>query len=365
MKKILLLITAFCIVLLLTVSVFLLINSPGKTTQLRSVGGESLADSIAEIRNVSINGVSQRLLIRGVDKNNPLLLHLHGGPGGPDQVILQQFDKTLEDIFTVVYWDQRGSGASYHSSMADQSLTLADIVNDGITVSEMLLNEFGQDQLYLHGHSWGTLLGVNMVSEAPELFKAFFAVGLFADSQRSEKLSWDYAISSARAAGDKKTVERLNKIGSPPYKSDRQWIQSVTEQRQLLWPYENPDAEPLYTTAEIYRWFALYNGYTLAEKFNVLSGLNYSMEKLWPTVVSTNLMNTHTNLAVPIYVFQGKYDQHTVTEVAKDYFNKIIAPDKQYHLFENSAHWPHVSEYDLYRARIERHLQTIEGRQDK
>ena len=361
MKKALKIIITSCVVLIMFLAVFLWLNSPGTTPPITDTDGQSLTNSIAEVRDVSINGVTQRLLIRGADKNNPLLLHLHGGPGGPDQVILQGSGKTLEDLFTVVYWDQRGSGASYHSSMADENLTLQQVVDDGIAITEMLLNEFDQDQLYLHGHSWGTLLGINIVSKAPELFKAFFVVGLFADSQRSEKLSWEYTLNAARAAGDEDTVNRLTQIGSPPYSSDRQWIESVTEQRQLLWPYENPGAEPLFNMADIYWSFALYNGYTIGEKLNSLTGLDHAMKNLWPTVVATNLNNTHTELNVPIYVFQGQYDQHTVTEVAKDYFENINAPDKAYHLFEKSAHWPHVNEYELYRERIMQHLQTIEG----
>lgn len=361
MKKILLISVIFGITIAVILGVFLQINSSGVTPSHLSGDGKPLSNSIAEIRDVSINGVTQRLLIRGVNKDNPLLLHLHGGPGGPDQTLLQSFGKTLEDVFTVVYWDQRGSGASYYSDMADKPLTLQMLVEDGVTISEMLLNEFEKEQLYLHGHSWGTLLGINLITERADLFKAFFAVGLFGHSQRAEKLSWDFTINAAREVGDESTVERLISMGSPPYRSNQQWVKNVTEQRKLLWPYENPDAKPLFTMLDVYWRFALYDGYTVSEKLRAFKGLDYTMDELWPTVVATNLINTHTKLDVPIYVFQGKYDQHTVTEVAKDYFDVINAPDKAYHVFENSAHWPHINEYQAYRERIFLHLQTLEA----
>ncbi len=333
--------------------VFLSINSPRSTAQFLGRDGQSLPNSIAEIRDVEINGARQRLLIRGADKNNPVLLHLHGGPGGPDQSLLQSYGKTLEDLFTVVYWDQRGSGASFQSAQVDQPLILEQLVDDGVAISNLLRREFKQDKIYLQGHSWGTLLGVKIITKAPELYTAFFAVGLFGYSQRAERLSWHYALKAAQDAGDTRTAKRLTEMGPPPYKTNSAWIKNVTEQRKLLWPYENPNAPALFAMTDIYWMFANYHGYSLKEKLSAFDALDYTMQQLWPVVVNTNLIETHTEIDVPFYVFQGKYDQHTVTEVAKDYFEAINAPDKAYHLFENSAHWPHVREYEKYRALLE------------
>ncbi len=360
MKKIWLVCASALLVLVAGMATFLLLNSTGSLPIHTTENGESAPNAISEIRDVSINGVNQRLLIRGANKDNPLLLHLHGGPGGPDQAIIQSKGQTIEDIFTVVYWDQRGSGASYHADRDGSKLTLNQLVEDGVTISDMLLSEFGQEKLYLQGHSWGTLLGVNMISKAPDRYKAFFAVGLFANSKQSERLSWEYVLAAAKAAGDDHAIQRLTEMGSPPFSTDEEWIRNVTEQRKLLWPYENPNAEPLFNMAEVYWMFATYSGYTIGEKLRSLGGLDYTMADLWPVVVETNLIKSHTQFDVPFYVFQGKYDQHTVTQVAREYFDVINAPDKAYHLFQNSAHWPHISEYDLYRMHIKEHMQKIE-----
>ncbi len=357
MKKTLLAITTFFVVAALILGAFLLINSPGSTSLSKTAG----ANGIAEVRDVMINGVQQRLLVRGDDRSNPVMLHLHGGPGGPDQAMIQSYGKTLEDMFTVVYWDQRGSGASYDSSMEAQVLSLDQLVEDAATISEMLLEEFDKETLYLLGHSWGTLLGANLVSQEPGLFKAFFAIGLFSNAKRAEKLSWEYALSKAQEAGDTDSVKRLQRMGSPPYVTDQEWIKNVFEHREILRPYENPNAEPLFDMLEVYTSFALYKGYTLSEKLGSLNGSKYTMKHLWPTVIATDLTTSHTQFEVPVFVFQGKYDQHTVTEVAKDYFDKIRAPEKKYYLFESSAHWPHIKEYGLYRKYISRHLKELEG----
>lgn len=319
-----------------------LVNSSGTTDRFAEQNG------IAEIRDITINGVQQRILIRGADKGNPLLLHLHGGPGGADQAIIQSTGKTLEDLFTVIYWDQRGSAASYYSTLEQQTLTLEQITDDGIALSKILLKEFGREKLYLQGHSWGTLLGVHMASKAPTLFTAYFGIGQFADAKRSEKLSWRYAVAAATKTGDQSTVNKLLELGSPPYKTEQEWIDKVMVQRSLMRPYENPEQAPLFTMLEYYKIFLFYDGYRVSEKLKITNGIEVSMNNLWPTVIDANLIESHTTLQMPVYIFQGKHDQHTVTQVAKEYYQALKAPKKIYYEFSQSAHFPHINEYTKY-----------------
>ena len=54
--------------------------------------------------------------MRGRDLNNPILLFLHGGPGAPEMPTSWTFQNPWEDYFTVVQWDQRGSGKTYNAN---------------------------------------------------------------------------------------------------------------------------------------------------------------------------------------------------------------------------------------------------------
>ena len=69
-----------------------------------------LAGSIAEKVRVDINGVQQGMGIRGRSVDNPVLLIVHGGPGMPDYFLTRDHPTGIEDLFTVVWWDQRGAG---------------------------------------------------------------------------------------------------------------------------------------------------------------------------------------------------------------------------------------------------------------
>jgi hypothetical protein len=51
------------------------------------------------------------MFIKGIDINHPVLLYLHGGM--PDYFLTEKYPTGLEDLFTVVWWEMRGSGISF------------------------------------------------------------------------------------------------------------------------------------------------------------------------------------------------------------------------------------------------------------
>ena len=108
MMLILLSIPLACILIL---AVVLLAGSPGKPESFVDDSGKPLAGSISEKVFVDINGVQQGMFIKSRDVTHPVLLYLHGGM--PDYFLAQKYPTGLEDYFTVVWWEQRGSGISY------------------------------------------------------------------------------------------------------------------------------------------------------------------------------------------------------------------------------------------------------------
>ncbi|MGB6716714.1 MAG: hypothetical protein WBE47_07150, partial [Candidatus Acidiferrales bacterium] len=65
---------------------------------------------INELKTVEIGGIPQWISVRGNNPANPILLFLHGGPGSPMMPESWTVRKPWEDFFTVVQWDQRGTG---------------------------------------------------------------------------------------------------------------------------------------------------------------------------------------------------------------------------------------------------------------
>ena len=99
-----------------------------------------MTGSVAEKVSVPINGVHQGMVIRGKHSANPVLLWVHGGPGMPDYPLTQQYPTDLEDLFTVVWWDQRGAALSYDPDIPPDTMTIEQFIADTIAVTDYLRN---------------------------------------------------------------------------------------------------------------------------------------------------------------------------------------------------------------------------------
>lgn len=113
-------------------------------------------NSISSLKQIEINGTNHEVMIRGVDRGNPIVIFVHGGPGCSEIPYVRKYQDLLEKKFTVVHYDQRGSGKSYHF-FEDYSTLSADLlVDDLLALSDYVEKEFGQEKVLLIGHSFGT-----------------------------------------------------------------------------------------------------------------------------------------------------------------------------------------------------------------
>ncbi len=141
-KRIIQIIAGVVLLLILLLIAVILVNSPGKPTPFLDNNGKKVSSSIAATETVNINGLNQRIIIRGRDTTKPVLLYLHGGPGDPEFPFVHYFNPGIENIFVVCYWDQRGAGLSYSKNIPPETMTLSQFVDDAGKVSEYLINKF-------------------------------------------------------------------------------------------------------------------------------------------------------------------------------------------------------------------------------
>jgi pimeloyl-ACP methyl ester carboxylesterase len=172
--------------ILILVGVLLLWSYPGKPTPFVDENGSPLAGSISEKIFVNINGVEQGMFIKSKDVNNPVLLYLHGGM--PDYFLTQRYPTGLEDYFTVVWWEQRGSGISYSADIPPETMTLEQMISDTLEVTNYLRQRFGKEKIYLMGHSGGTFIGIQTAAQAPSCTTPTLA-GSMSNRLKSERLA--------------------------------------------------------------------------------------------------------------------------------------------------------------------------------
>lgn len=104
-----------------------------------------------------MNGLQQWLSIYGEDKNNPVLLYLHGGPGDSSSLFDYRILRNLANDYTVVNWDQRDAGKTWIHDPKDTLITSDLLRSDMDAVADYVLDYTGKNQLTLLGISWGTL----------------------------------------------------------------------------------------------------------------------------------------------------------------------------------------------------------------
>jgi pimeloyl-ACP methyl ester carboxylesterase len=350
MKKILrigLFAAASIIIVLILLIVVLLIQSPGKVRPFMTQDGKAEPGSIAVIETVNINSLNQRMIIRGRDTTKPVLLYLHGGPGSPEFPFVRQFNSGLEDMFIVCYWDQRGAGLSYHKDIPAETMTISQFVDDAAEVSKYLIRKFHHEKIYLLGHSWGTLLGSFTVNKYPEYYYALISIGQVAQQERSEIISYNFVLSRARELKDHKAIKALEKIGPPPYLSSGEGIDKMMKERKYVTRYGGAVKNGNFYAEAVK---ALFNcrEYSFRDKINYMKGMKFTLKYFWELVMKTDLFHDIPSQQVPVYIMQGTSDYQTTYIVAREYFDSLKAPVKQFFSFENSAHSPIFEEPEKF-----------------
>ena len=320
----------------------LLAWSPGKPEPFLDANGDPLADSISEKILVNINGVEQGIFIKGKDSTNPVLLFVHGGPGMPEYWLTQQYPTGLEDHFTVVWWEQRGAGLSYSPAIPAETMTAEQYIADTLEVTKYLRTRFGREKIYLMAHSWGSYIGIQAAAREPELYYAYIGMGQIAYQIKSEQLAYEYALEYYKKSGNTDMVQRLE--AAPPtltvplpaaYNALRDeymhgaGIGTTHEMRSVITGIFLPSWQ--------------FREYTVGEKINLWRGKIFSRSSdfnLWDTMQATDLTKQVTQLAIPVYFFEGAYDYTCAYPLAKEYFAQLNAPVKGFYTFEHSAHSP-------------------------
>jgi proline iminopeptidase len=323
-------------VALLTVAVFVLaaaVARPAATAPIVGDDGQPRPGSIAEFATVEIGGVDQSLLIRGVSTENPVLLHLAGGPGGTDTGAMRA-DTGLEEDFVVVTWDQRGTGKSYATSLDPVGdLTLEQAVADTLAVTDHLRGRFGQDRIYLTANSWGTIPSVLAVQQHPERFHAYVGTGQMVNNAATDRMFWEDALAWAERTGQDRLAGRIRAAGPPPYEDLLQYQHTVSYEHQ--WN-DYPGVGELYEMPAN----VMVPEFSLMERVNAVRGMFDVNWFVYPQLQTHDFRRDVPRLDVPVTLVLGRHEARGRAVLATEWFEQLEAPAKELVVFEDSGHRP-------------------------
>ena len=316
---------------------------PTSTPAIVDAEGTSVFGSIAEEEWVEVNGLSQWTLTRGRDRDNPILLVLHGGPGAGEFAWFRAYNSNLEDGFVVVHWDQRGAGKSFDPNTPAETMNLPQFIADIDVVVDHLRTKFGHERIVILGHSWGSLLGTMYAAAYPDKVSAYIGTGQIADMTDNERVSYEFALAEAIRLQHQEAIEDLTQIGPPPYSVDATLIQ-----RGWLTEFGGGLTHDGRSQASLARDALSTSEFNLLDLTALVRSALFSMDHLWDQIGDINLDQTYLSFEAPVFFILGRYDNQTPSELAEAYFNRLTAPDKELFYFENSAHAPPWEEPDLF-----------------
>jgi pimeloyl-ACP methyl ester carboxylesterase len=316
---------------LILILLVLVVQAEGKNKTVSHI------QRIDSLYDITLNGCQQKILVQSNNTDNPILLYLHGGPGSTIMLRSHVFSDHLKDHFIFVNWDQRGTALSYHEGMDTTMISEDQIREDALELINYLLAKYHQKKVYLIGHSFGSVIGLQLVANHPELFYAYIGVGQVAyDWNKSVASSYNWLHNQLEKANDTIGLKRIEADKFP-------YIDLITRygghHRLSL------DLDSMIRSSPYY-----FDGYLDLLK----KGKEFSVKYMGKYPPKKMVNKSIWEIGVPLYFFEGVND-HVIAcapELVVEYSKKVKAPKKEIIWFKKSAHYICVEEPEKFQDEL-------------
>lgn len=292
-------------------------------------------------------GADMPIWVRGNIQSNIFILHLHGGPGGSS--IDEGVEKVylpLESDYAMVYWDQRGSGASQGNAKAE-TITMEQFVEDLELVIDLINSKYNNPKIFLHGHSWGGALGAAFLGKGNNQNKVKGWIEL--DGAHNWKLGMELSVEWVKD----KANDYIANGNESAYWTD-----------VLNWYNQNPIINSIELMDKHAEHVGKANGYIF--NINNPNLTRFSGWQLWSpsgdlnkdslvkkyliVELTKNYSDGLNNVTIPTLIMWGSHDGILPVELAQEAYDAMGTDSMQKHIFifENSAHSPNREEPDLF-----------------
>ena len=304
-------------------------------------GAISSPSGIDSLESVRIGGIDQWIQVRGQNVNNPILLFIHGGPGLGFIPLGRTFQRPWERYFTVVQWDQRGAGKTYASNdreLQRRTMNLPQMEQDTLDIVNYLRHRFQRDKIFVMGHSWGSVLGLWLAHQHPELIFAYVGTGQIVATEQNSALLYHDMLQEARNRHNDEATRELEGIAPyPPPNADIRKLRIVNQWAgALLGPPPRAAENHLESMMQV---VVSAPEYSLVDDYEFVRAPEFSAEVLLPQLMSLDMTKLGLDFQVPIFFFEGRHDPYCRPSLVWEYSQNISAPRKGFIWFENAGHF--------------------------
>jgi pimeloyl-ACP methyl ester carboxylesterase len=320
----------------------------------------SQPNGIQENIYVEIGGMEQYLQIRGEDKDNPVILWLHGGPGFPLTYLSSYYQKDLEADYTIVCWEQRGCGRTYYQNSDNGELTIERLVSDMDELVDYLCGRFQKDKIIIMGQSWGTVLGMEYINENPQKVAAYIGIGQVTDFKRGKIYAAETAIQKSSDQDALLLENYLQSFRNTECMDDLN-VKELEQMILLSLKYlkgsgELSSMKQMYiaVTSPEFSWNDLKWFLTASNSENILNCQKELVEYMY---FNFNVEKMSNEYSIPICFIQGECDWITPTDMVRGYYDTIFANTKKFVVIENAGHTPFLDNPEQFCDEVRQFLE--------
>lgn len=291
--------------------------------------------SISRLYRTQINGTRLVFSMNPAPRPAPIVLYLHGGPGDACIPLTMRYNAALERDFRFINLDQRGSGLSYHPFAPGEVVTIDSMVEDVHQFVLELLHAYGHDSLILIGHSWGSVLGLEMVKRYPSLIRCYIGLG--------QVVSMRAALRLRRHWGKQSSGSQLGSIVSRESGAADMvlMIDELLSRGGAAMLFGSLERIMAYLRSPYYNWPRL---------LNHAKGVAQSRARLNAELERVDFSG-QTSLGAPVYFISGKYDRHLPGSLVARFADGLKSPHR-FIRFGRSGHCPQWDEPERFAAMV-------------
>lgn len=305
---------------------------------------------------VTINGIEHYFLHYPVD-GKPVVLFLHGGPGTSESA----FGYVLKDIFkdscTLVFYDQRGAGRTLTKN--PKAIPTLDLLLEDLQHTISYLKKLYKTQKFiLMGHSWGTVLGSIYALKNPEDVSLYIGVGQVYDLYNTEKLAFSVLKKKVTNQNNKKDLKKINNINNYPPK---QWDNKSNKLYNYISKLKDKYGLSMAVKLSLAKMaIKSHIKFGIRDLISMTKGMKINEPLMLFALNNFDLDKYGFEYKMPVCYIFGDNDYVTPAEVFHDYYNKIIAPDKNMIIIKNAGHLTMFEQPESFFEAIIPYIKNIE-----
>lgn len=270
-------------------------------------------NEISELCSFSLGGYQQKVLIEGKNRDNPIVITLHGGPGTPIpfSVGCRGLFPVFTDEFIMVYWDQLGCGINNY--VIDNSFSVDTFVQMTEELIEKIKVKFPNNKIMIFSTSWGSILSAKLLEKNPYAVDSVIACGQII---KNVFICDEVIDTLAQTNIPVKKLERIKNVTVDNFQGkDLQLISSALCKYTNAYQNRIGEKAPMGT---IIKGLLKSPDYKMKDFKAIMVNGYMKNTSLWKEIIQINLTEQLRNVKVPYIILQGDTDIVASTKLVKE-----------------------------------------------